>query len=334
MRMPEFSVIVPVYNVEKYIRRCVESILAQSYSDFELILVDDGSKDQSGKICDEYAENDSRIKVIHQKNQGVSCARNTGLNVARGKYIVFIDSDDEVELHFFSCLVQNDANFDLVISGVKHINVDNILWNVTHYDNELISEMTQQNVLKMLENKSCDFTHGKRFKKEIIEKAALRFDNTMSFGEDTYFVVQYLCNCNSIRYVNKEFYKYYKYGHDTLSSFCDDYVQRLEGVNEKIADVLNVTFGEIRKTLVWKKRCFSVYYYSIFFILRNTQYSFMKKRFLLKEICEMRRFREFSEELDFYMPNDSRVIRRIIATKTPLVIIIFWHLIELKKSWS
>lgn len=94
--MPEISIIVPVYKVEKYLRRCIDSILAQTFTDFELILVDDGSPDRSGEICDNYSKNDSRIAVIHKPNRGASSARNTGLRIAKGNYIAFCDSDDVV----------------------------------------------------------------------------------------------------------------------------------------------------------------------------------------------------------------------------------------------
>ena len=92
--MPVFSVIVPIYNGEKFIHKCVDSILLQTFSDFELILVDDGSTDRCPKICDEYSAKDSRVKVIHQANQGVSVARNTGLAAATGEYVAFCDGDD------------------------------------------------------------------------------------------------------------------------------------------------------------------------------------------------------------------------------------------------
>ena len=92
------SVIVPVYKTEKYLGECIQSILAQSYADFELILIDDGSPDHSGRICDRFAETDRRISVIHKENQGVSAARNDGLDLAKGKYICFVDSDDCVDI--------------------------------------------------------------------------------------------------------------------------------------------------------------------------------------------------------------------------------------------
>lgn len=92
-----FSIIVPVYNVEKYLVRCIESVINQTFKDFECILIDDGSLDNSGNICDEYSLKDSRIVVVHQNNAGVSAARNTGLNIAKGEYICFCDSDDWLE---------------------------------------------------------------------------------------------------------------------------------------------------------------------------------------------------------------------------------------------
>ena len=105
--MAEVSIIVPVYQVEKYIRQCVDSILAQTFTDFELILVDDGSKDQSGKICDEYAGMDERVKVIHKKNGGLSDARNRGMDQAVGNYFMFVDSDDYIAPTMVECLHKN-----------------------------------------------------------------------------------------------------------------------------------------------------------------------------------------------------------------------------------
>ena len=115
----KLSIVVPVYNVEQYLHQCIDSILHQTFQDFELILVDDGSPDDCPKICDEYAKNDSRIKVIHKTNGGLSSARNAGLQIARGEYISFIDSDDFLDpityTHVFS--IFNKENVDVVIFG-------------------------------------------------------------------------------------------------------------------------------------------------------------------------------------------------------------------------
>ncbi|OUQ56652.1 hypothetical protein B5E58_10530, partial [Tyzzerella sp. An114] len=99
MENKKISVIVPIYNVEKYLNRCVDSIINQTYKNLEIILVDDGSPDNCGKICDEYAKKDNRIKVVHKENGGVSSARNVGLNIATGDYIGFVDGDDWIDLY-------------------------------------------------------------------------------------------------------------------------------------------------------------------------------------------------------------------------------------------
>ena len=118
--MCEISIIVPVYNIELYVKECIESILRQTFKNFELILVDDGSTDQSGKICDEYALKDARIIVIHQKNQGLSQARNTGIDIAKGKYIGFVDGDDWIHEEMFSELYNLCVSNNVKISQCNY----------------------------------------------------------------------------------------------------------------------------------------------------------------------------------------------------------------------
>lgn len=120
--MPEISVIVPVYNCEKYIRKCIESILDQTFKDLELLLIDDGSVDESGKICDEFKLKDKRVKVIHEKNSGVSIARNVGINIAKGKYIGFVDGDDYLAPDMYESLYKNlqENNADIAICGIMN----------------------------------------------------------------------------------------------------------------------------------------------------------------------------------------------------------------------
>ena len=127
------SIIVPVYNVEKYLRQCIESLINQTYKNIEIILVDDGSTDNSGKICDEYAKNDIRIKAIHQPNKGVSAARNNGLEHATGKYITFVDSDDYIDEKYieklYYAITENEAdisicNFKLIFDNIKEKDSD------------------------------------------------------------------------------------------------------------------------------------------------------------------------------------------------------------------
>lgn len=116
MNNPAISIIIPVYNAEKYLRRCIESVLSQSFTDFELILVDDGSKDSSPQICDEYVAKDDRVRVIHKENGGVSAARNDGLDIAKGEYVTFIDSDDWVKKEYLQGFYDKHS-FDFVIGS-------------------------------------------------------------------------------------------------------------------------------------------------------------------------------------------------------------------------
>lgn len=122
--MLELSIIVPVYKVENYLSKCIDSILRQEFANFELILVDDGSPDRCGIICDEYAAKDSRIKVIHQNNQGVSAARNSALNIASGTYLTFVDSDDWIDREMYKVMIQcaKETKADVVICGVNYFN--------------------------------------------------------------------------------------------------------------------------------------------------------------------------------------------------------------------
>ena len=201
------SVIVPVYNVEKYIGRCIESIIKQSYKNLEIILIDDGSKDNSGKICDEYAQKDNRIKVIHKKNGGLSDARNTGLNIVNGEYICFIDSDDYIHKDLLKDnlekLIQQKADMicfnRFVVNGEKIIEKPQLYnENMTTYD--VISGIWK----KKLSNVVWD----KLYKKSLWEN--VRFVKGQIF-EDLYAMPYILENVNKI-ICNNQAYYYYERG--------------------------------------------------------------------------------------------------------------------------
>lgn len=328
--MPEFSVIVPVYNVEKYIGRCIKSILEQKFADFELILVDDGSTDTSGQICDQYALQDKRIYVLHQENGGVSSARNAGLQRAQGEFISFLDSDDTVESNYLSCMAEVDSDVDLVVCGVKNVFPTGECSIKLYYNNKLIGCIKKEFILDAIENRAIDFVYAKRYKRRLIEKNKIYFDEQMNLGEDTCFVVNYLCGSNSIKYVTETPYRYHNYEQNTLSTFEQNYVNKLLSMNEKIAKVLEKRYGEIINTEVWKKRIFSIYHYGIFEILNNNRYSNKTKYRLLKQIVCGKEFKLFMPELDVYMGQESKVVRKIVSTGNPWMIMFFWRLISFK----
>lgn len=208
--MCQISIIVPVYNVEQYIRKCLDSICQQTFTEFELILVDDGSTDESGKICDEYACLDSRIHVFHKSNEGVSIARNTGLNHAKGAWIAFIDSDDWVHKEYLQNFIEQiEANTDLVIQSFWK----NWLFN----DKEQLVELPTLKItgnyrlVQWLEN--CPNVHNgfiwhRLFKKSIIERERACFAEGVSFAEDGWFFFLYLKNVQHIKVTSKAGYHY------------------------------------------------------------------------------------------------------------------------------
>ena len=195
MPMPQISVIVPVYNVEPYLRKCIDSILNQSFTDFELILVDDGSTDCSGVICDEYVQKDARIRVFHTPNQGVSAARNWGLSQALGEWITFVDSDDWVEEGYLSCFFQTKL-------GSKAIVFQNRIYDQTAYRNKNMTAFSYEDAsfdatdifraisdYKILND--CYVT-AKMFNMKVIREYGIRFYENISLAEDMLFVRHYL----------------------------------------------------------------------------------------------------------------------------------------------
>lgn len=215
--MPTISIIVPVYKVEQYLLRCIDSILAQTYPNFELILVDDGSPDNCGQICDEYASTDSRIHVIHQTNSGVSAARNAGLSNATGDYITFVDSDDYVDPDYLQNMYASKSDLTLCGLVVQNEHGDH-LRTTTHpdsqYNNKESIPFSELYESLMLYSPYC-----KLFRSDIIKIHDLRFPQHISWGEDGMFVSDYLCYIESLTVIGQTGYHYIKYDkEDSLST--------------------------------------------------------------------------------------------------------------------
>lgn len=198
---PVLSIIVPVYNVEQYLSCCIDSILGQAFQDFELILVDDGSKDKSGEICDEYAKKDNRIIVIHQENKGVNTARNAGLDIASGSYITFVDSDDWIKPDSYCKsieLMENNQDIDLLQYPEIHIqNGNETCWNGYPQKRTILTDT--HNKLKALIGSSPIIPGGlwgKIYRKHLWKNLRLRED--MIFCEDMIIMPQLFERCQAI----------------------------------------------------------------------------------------------------------------------------------------
>ena len=177
---PKISVIVPVYNVEKYLPRCIDSILSQTFTNFELLLIDDGSTDNSGKICDEYADKDNRVRVFHKANGGVSSARNLGLDNVKGEWVSFIDADDFIEHDYFlEDLLANDHWDVIQMSRSGGSNFHN-------YKKDIVCT-NRDEVIKFLHKNFYYECWGRFIKRNILSEK--RFDETIKIGEDLLFFV-------------------------------------------------------------------------------------------------------------------------------------------------
>ena len=219
----KISIIVPVYNVEKYIDYCIKSILAQTFEDFELILIDDGSTDNSYKICQAYSKYNN-IKLFKKENGGVSSARNYGIDHASGKYITFIDSDDFVAPDYLEKLNASAlTNTEFVFSGI--INYDSNekkdIINLKNYSWDLFQENDFLNFLQQpLQTSPC----AKLYLRSIIEKNNLKFDNSLSYAEDKDF------NLNFFRYISNAVsisYSGYFYRRDVLDSLSKQFHEKV-----------------------------------------------------------------------------------------------------------
>lgn len=204
--MPKISIIVPVYNTEKYLRRCIDSILDQTFKDFELLLINDGSMDNSGSICDEYASKDSRIRVFHKVNGGVSSARNLGLDNAKGEWVAFVDSDDLFTNNALN-IFEEQIDAELIITS-HIVNVDGKFseCTITNTKKNILDKAKDDFISRNLNTNIIKTIWAKFFKNDIISD--LRFDKNISCGEDFLFMLSYLLRLKKIFLVDYSSYIY------------------------------------------------------------------------------------------------------------------------------
>lgn len=209
MNNPKISIIVPVYNVEIYINECVNSILNQTFRDFELILVDDGSSDDCGRICDIYGERDTRVRVIHKENGGLSSARNTGLEVCKGEYVIFIDSDDYIEnntlQYSYDLVIDNKA--DAVIFGMRSFYEDNNKVEIDTSKPNIEVLNSKEAIKKYLSYEIKGYSWNRLVKKDIILNNKIFFPEGIKY-EDIYPTFKTLSKCNKIVLTNCVLYNY------------------------------------------------------------------------------------------------------------------------------
>lgn len=205
--MPKLSIIVPVYKVEQYIHKCVDSILNQSFTDFELILVDDGSPDNCGKICDEYVQKDERVRVIHKENGGLSDARNAGIEIATGDIISFIDSDDYIEVTMYEEMIKymDDNNLDIVCADTYQVKEENRKCKLRYLENKIFTKdrAIYEILSGAMDNSACNKIYKKTIMKDV------RYPVGRAY-EDVATTYKYIYNSDKIGYIAKPYYNYLK----------------------------------------------------------------------------------------------------------------------------
>ena len=198
--MKKYSFILPIYKVEKYLEECIKSILNQTMNNYEIILVDDGSPDNCPKICDEYKNKYSCIKVVHKKNGGLCDARNAGLKVAEGEYILFLDPDDFIESNYLEVIDKEIKDYDFLVFGFRNVYknkvIDGFALNKVMSKDETIENM-------LADEKYCGYVWNKVYKHSIIKEYNLHFDTEVTMSEDILFTYQYIENAKTFKAIDE-----------------------------------------------------------------------------------------------------------------------------------
>lgn len=278
--MAEISIIVPIYNVEKYLCNCIESILNQSFSDFELILVDDGSPDNSGKICDEYALKDSRIKVIHKKNGGLSDARNVGAKNATTDYVVFVDADDTVKKNFCNDLITPCKKYkcDIVTSLVEEFVHDESTGNKYPKSEQIVSGKDAFSMV-LVSNKIEYYGVAKLIKKDLFLKHQFPVGKTY---EDAFTIPKLLFDAQEVCVTTNQNYNYIRRENTiTIGKFKKSDLDCIEAHKQ------NLKFTEMNSKKDIEGAQFRVYW-SLLYVLSKIDYFSCKQDFKLikKEIMD------------------------------------------------
>lgn len=290
--MKLISVILPVYNVAPYLEQCVRSILDQTYTCLEILLIDDGSTDGSDVICDELKEKNRRIKVFHQKNAGVSAARNAGLDHASGEYISFIDPDDFIKSKFYEVLVKNIEDCNAQCSSIGHMR----LYEETG-ESVIVSPAGKRRILTGLEaldetGSKVDTWVGmpvnKLYLRSIIEERCMRFREDMRYNEDNEFCYRYLSYCGTVVRDTLPLYTYRIRKTSATFSMVSSFQNSKNSCYS--ADILLNYAKQYKDRLFFKKiseYCVSVYVQHIYYMFSRGEYDLSEVKLARKKVSDI-----------------------------------------------
>lgn len=321
--MDKISIIVPIYNAEDYLNDCITNLINQTHANLEIILINDGSTDNSFAICEKYAKTDSRITIINQYNKGVSSARNAGIKESTGRYIMFCDSDDVASPYWCETM------FNAILLNPNSLNVANItrdiaiLTNKSVNLNEIASEIKYYNLFK---KGLSGYTHNKIYNANIIKSNNIYFDEKYSVGEDVKFNIEYLKFCKNIIYIDSLLYFYntvdssitQKYNNDALSSFLMPFYIRINHID-------NQFFSEYCDGWLY-------HFINLFdnvFDKRNTKMTLLSK-FKYNNLMIK------SEEFQYCVENSSEgaLLKKVLKLKNYYIFWLFQKLIKIKQKFK
>lgn len=301
MMFTNISIIIPVYNVEQYLSRCINSIRNQAFQDYELILIDDGSLDNSGNICDDYAKLDKRIKVFHKYNEGVSEARNLGLAKAKGKYIWFIDADDYIEKDSMSLLIEELEKYELDIIAFDYRSIFESKNKSKYHSISMIQEsqvMTGINFMnKCLTSKL--FVWSFIYKKELISLCNANFKSVVKYGEDALFNIHVIPFADRVKHVNLCLYNYVQHISSAMNSVTEKRISDTFVLIDKIISSTN-KYG----MMPYFDRLITSIISNRLLLLSKSEYSIYRKYF----------FRELEKKKIYSIrPNGNSIMERFTA---------------------
>lgn len=315
---PKVSIIVPVYNVEKYLDRCMESLLNQTLKDIEIILVDDGSPDNCPKMCDDYAKKDSRVKVVHKANAGLGYARNSGLDVATGEFLAFVDSDDYVDTKIYESLFGEasisgaDAVFckyytEQADGTWKECNEVNrrTEWNNKEINDFLLNIIATEPYVKKERKYGMSVWHS-IYRRKIIYDNNIRFYSERDvMSEDLPFQVDFFLKANKMVYLPYAFYYYCLNGGSLTTTFKPEKYERMKSLYQLLNAKLEVVEGYRLRT-----DKFLIGYVRIF-LIDLFRYNYYNKIYLIKMICNDIIWKDI---MILYKPSYLSIYPRVIYT--------------------
>lgn len=324
------SIVIPVYNVEDYLERCLNSVILQTYKNIEILLINDGSTDNSLEICKKYANTDNRIKIINQKNKGASSARNKGIECATGKYITFVDSDDWVETNFIEKLYEEIEDNDVIRCQYfvnreqEEIPIQENIKKVEKYSKE---QLKKEIIYQFLTGKKMCYIYLLLIKKDILKKIN-NFNENLYIMEDTCFYLDLLCNINKIKFIPDNLYHHY-YNSESL-------VTSPKNIKRNMFNILEI--NEYMRNIAIKNNV-DKYLRDIdcmhFIIIINHILKFYKAKFkikelrkILKEISKEKLFKELISRIDEKMlKKQYKIAFSLIRKERYTTLLVLWKII-------